>query len=60
MSNTPPPSLSVISSAVVDYPARDMTITVGAGMKIGALQTLLATENQQLPIDVADDAMTPG
>ena len=39
-------------SAVIDYPARDMTITVGAGVTIAALQRLLATENQRLPIDV--------
>jgi glycolate oxidase FAD binding subunit len=50
----------MISSDVVDYPARDMTITVGAGMSVGTLQTLLAKENQQLPIDVADDAITLG
>jgi glycolate oxidase FAD binding subunit len=37
-----------------------MTITVGAGMEVGVLQTLLATENQQLPIDVPDDRMTLG
>jgi glycolate oxidase FAD binding subunit len=37
---------------VVDYPARDMTITVQAGLTVGRLQTLLATENQRLPIDV--------
>lgn len=44
-----------ISSALVDYPARDMTITVGAGMSFEALQTILRKENQQLPIDVADE-----
>jgi glycolate oxidase FAD binding subunit len=37
---------------VIDYPARDMTITVQAGITIAKLQALLATENQQLPIDV--------
>jgi glycolate oxidase FAD binding subunit len=49
-----------ISSAIVDYPARDMTITVGAGMSIGALQTILREENQQLPIDVADENTSLG
>lgn len=49
-----------VSSAVVDYPARDMTITVGAGMPLGELQKILAQENQQLPIDVADDTVTLG
>ena len=39
-------------SAVIDYPARDMTITVQAGITIAALQRLLAQENQRLPIDV--------
>jgi len=37
---------------VLDYPARDMTITVEAGMRIETLQELLAVENQQLPIDI--------
>jgi glycolate oxidase FAD binding subunit len=39
-------------TAVIDYPARDMTITVQAGIPIARLQALLATENQRLPIDV--------
>ncbi|HLJ94330.1 MAG TPA: FAD-binding oxidoreductase [Gemmataceae bacterium] len=37
---------------VIDYPARDMTITVQAGIPLANLQQLLATENQRLPIDV--------
>jgi glycolate oxidase FAD binding subunit len=37
---------------VVDYPARDMTVTVEAGMTLGELQQLLAAENQRLPVDV--------
>jgi glycolate oxidase FAD binding subunit len=37
---------------VVDYPARDMTITVQAGITMTKLRELLATENQRLPIDV--------
>src|SRR3972149_5172198 len=39
---------------VVDYPARDMTITVEAGITLGALTTTLAKENQRLPIDLPD------
>jgi len=39
---------------VIDYPARDMTVTVQAGITVGKLQTLLRAENQQLPIDVPD------
>jgi glycolate oxidase FAD binding subunit len=39
-------------SEVIDYPARDMTITVQAGITLVKLQELLATENQRLPIDV--------
>lgn len=39
-------------SQVVDCPARDMTITVQAGISMAQLQSLLATENQRLPIDV--------
>lgn len=38
---------------VIDYPARDMTITVRAGMTIAKLQQTLATEGQWLPVDVA-------
>lgn len=37
---------------VIDYPARDMTITVEAGIRLSALQRLLADEGQWLPIDV--------
>jgi glycolate oxidase FAD binding subunit len=37
---------------VIDYPARDMTITVQAGITIAKLQEVLAAENQRLPIDV--------
>jgi glycolate oxidase FAD binding subunit len=47
---------------VIDYPARDMTITVQAGITLAKLQELLATENQRLPIDVpqADRATLGG
>lgn len=37
---------------VIDYPARDMTITVQAGITVKNLQELLRGENQRLPIDV--------
>jgi glycolate oxidase FAD binding subunit len=37
---------------VIDYPARDMTITVEAGIRIEALAELLKQEGQRLPIDV--------
>jgi glycolate oxidase FAD binding subunit len=37
---------------VIDYPARDMTITVQAGITMARLQSLLAGEKQRLPIDV--------
>jgi glycolate oxidase FAD binding subunit len=37
---------------VVDYPARDMTITVGAGIALARLQALLRGEGQRLPVDV--------
>jgi glycolate oxidase FAD binding subunit len=37
---------------VIDYPARDMTITVQAGLTVGRLQTILGGEKQRLPIDV--------
>jgi glycolate oxidase FAD binding subunit len=37
---------------VIDFPARDMTITVQAGIALGRLMELLAKENLRLPIDV--------
>jgi glycolate oxidase FAD binding subunit len=37
---------------VIDYPARDMTITTRAGITIARLQEVLAGENQRLPVDV--------
>jgi glycolate oxidase FAD binding subunit len=39
---------------VVDYPARDMTITVEAGIRMDRLAATLAAERQCLPIDVSD------
>jgi glycolate oxidase FAD binding subunit len=39
---------------IVDYPARDMTITVQGGITIARLQEELAKEGQWLPIDVAE------
>jgi len=49
-------------SRVIDYPARDMTVTVQAGITLAELQELLRTENQRLPIDVprADRATLGG
>ncbi len=38
---------------VIDYPARDMTVTVEAGIRMDALQRLLKLEGQRLPIDIA-------
>ena len=37
---------------IVDYPSRDMTITVEAGLTMGALHEALLAENQELPVDV--------
>lgn len=46
---------------VVDYPARDMTITVRAGLTVGKLRAALAAEGQWLPVDVPrPDAATVG
>ncbi len=39
-------------NSVIDYPARDMTITVQAGVTVAALQAELAKEGQWLPVDV--------
>jgi glycolate oxidase FAD binding subunit len=41
---------------VVDYPARDMTITVEAGVTIDSLAATLAAERQALPIDLPSPA----
>jgi glycolate oxidase FAD binding subunit len=38
---------------VVDYPSRDMTITVEAGLRVEILQDLLKAEGQRLAVDVA-------
>ncbi len=45
---------------IVDYPARDMTITVEAGVTLRELRTALMAESQQLPIDCADDSVSIG
>ncbi len=37
---------------IIDYPARDMTITVQTGITIAKLQAVLAAEGQRLPVDV--------
>lgn len=37
---------------IVDYPARDMTVTVEAGVTMQTLAELLAKEGQRLPLDV--------
>src|SRR5436190_17580030 len=41
---------------LIDYPVRDLTITVQAGMTVARLRELLQAEGQQLPIDVPDPA----
>jgi len=38
---------------VVDYPARDLTVTVEAGVTIAELAGRLASERQRLPVDIA-------
>ena len=47
---------------IIDYPARDMTITVQAGISIAELRQVLAAENQRLPVDAphADRATLGG
>lgn len=39
---------------IVDYPHRDMTITVEAGVSMAALAEELARHGQRLPVDAAD------
>jgi glycolate oxidase FAD binding subunit len=47
---------------VIDYPARDLTITVEAGLTIAELSRRLAAERQCLPVDIpqADRATVGG
>ncbi len=47
---------------ILDFPARDMTVTVQAGIRLGTLRSTLATEKLRLPIDVplADRATLGG
>jgi glycolate oxidase FAD binding subunit len=49
-------------AAVIDFPARDMTVTVQTGITVMALHEMLAQENLRLPIDVpqADRATLGG
>lgn len=53
----PPASGMTVSTVelnrIHDYPARDMTITVEAGIRIDALAAALKQEGQRLPIDIA-------
>ena len=39
-------------ASIVDYPARDLTITVEAGARWSQVQAALSEENQELPLDV--------
>jgi glycolate oxidase FAD binding subunit len=51
------PGMAIDTTAlnkVIDYPARDMTITVQSGITIAKLQAELAREGQWLPIDVSE------
>lgn len=41
---------------IVDYPARDLTITVEAGVTIADLAARLRTEGQRLPVDIPQAA----
>lgn len=56
----PSTAVPAIPDSVIDYPARDMTITVGAGMSFGRLREVLLQEQQQLPIDVPSMDWTIG
>ncbi len=49
-------------SRVVDYPARDLTVTVEAGVTIAQLANHLAAERQRVPVDIpqADRATAGG
>jgi len=48
-------------AAIVDYPVRDLTVTVSAGVRWSELQQTLRQNNQELPLDVPDaDRATVG
>lgn len=47
-------------SSVVEYPSKDMTITVQAGMTLDELRNILAENNQQLPVDAWNSTTTVG
>jgi glycolate oxidase FAD binding subunit len=50
---TPGIALSLAElNRIIDYPARDMTITVEAGVTMKVLAETLAAERQRLPVDV--------
>ena len=55
MAGAPPEALIDLRelARTVDYPARDMTVTVEAGLRVADLARLLAVEGQQLPVDIA-------
>ena len=44
---------------VVEYQPEDLTITVQAGMTLGALQRVLAAHRQWLPLDPPDPDALP-
>ena len=44
-------------AGVVDYPARDMTVTVRAGTAVADLTVVLAGESQRLPVDLGDGTL---
>jgi glycolate oxidase FAD binding subunit len=51
------PGIAIDTTAlnqVIDYPARDMTITVQAGITIANIQAELAKEGQWLPVDTPE------
>ncbi|MCA9055384.1 MAG: FAD-binding oxidoreductase, partial [Planctomycetaceae bacterium] len=53
LDRTPSETLTTTGlTRVIDYPARDMTITVEAGLRVEELQNLLAEQGQTLPIDI--------
>lgn len=42
-----------LSASVIDYPARDMTITVEAGIRMDDLESALRGQRQRLAVDIA-------
>ncbi|MFA5884048.1 MAG: FAD-binding protein [Acidimicrobiia bacterium] len=57
----PPTGTEVVAPAgIVEYDPAELTVTVGAGTRVGDLDAVLAASGQQCPLDPRDPAATVG